>query len=248
VGGLRDYPELTLWRARINGTEKTQLTYWPLYATLPRWSPDGKQIAFIGTEPGKAWKIYLVPPQGGTPQELRPEDREENDASWSPDSNRVAYGRRSYGVDLGGLDIEVFDRTTRQASVIPGSHGLFSPRWSPDGRHLAALSTDSRSLMLYDFDTNQWVVWLQTEDGTIGYPVWAKDGKSIYLERYLSAEPSMHQLKLGESQSKRFLTWDGLRRLSGVWGSWSGIAPDGSVLAVRDVSSHEVYALDLQLP
>ena len=41
---------------------------------------------------------------------------------------------------------------------------------------------------------------------------------------------------------------EGLRRFGGVWGSWSGIAPDGSVLAVRDVSSHEVYALDLQLP
>jgi len=149
------YPELTLWRARVDGSEKTQLTFWPLYASLQRWSPDGKQIAFIGTEAGKAWKIYLVSPQGGTPQELRPEDREENDASWSPDSNRIAYGRRSYGLDLGGLDIEIFDRTTHQASVIPGSHGLFSPRWSPAGQHLAALSTDSRSLMLYDFGTNQ---------------------------------------------------------------------------------------------
>ena len=100
--------------------------------------------------------------------------------------------------------------------------------------------------MRFDFGTNQWSVWLHTDDGTIGFPVWAKDGKSIYIERYLSAEPSMHQLKLGESQSKRFLSWDGLRRLNGVWGSWSGIAPDGSVLAVRDISSHEIYALDLQ--
>jgi hypothetical protein len=33
-----------------------------------------------------------------------------------------------------------------------------------------------------------------------------------------------------------------------LWGTWSGVAPDGSVLAVRDTSSHEIYALDLQLP
>src|SRR5215469_6215430 len=203
------YPELTLWRAHIDGTQKTQLTFWLRYASLPRWSADGKQMAFIGTGAGQSWKIYLISPQGGTPQELRPEDREENDASWSPDSNRIAYGRRSYGLELGGLDIEIYDRTTHQTYVIPGSHGLFSPRWSPDGRHLAALSTDSRSLMLYDFDASQWSVWLQTEDGTIGYPVWAKDGRSIYVERFLSAEPSMHQLKLGESQSKRFLSWGG---------------------------------------
>ena len=242
------YPELTLWRARTDGTQKMQLTFWPLYATLPRWSPDGKQIAFIGTEAGKAWKMYLVSPQGGTPQELLPQDSAENDANWSPDGNRIAFGRPSYGLDLGELEIRIFDRTTHQILAIPGSRGLFSPRWSPDGRHLAALSPDSRSLMLFDFSTNQWSVWLHTEDGTIGYPVWAKDGKSIYIERFLSAEPSVHRLKLGESKSERFLSWKDLRRFSGVWGSWSGIAPDGSVLSVRDVSSHEVYVLDLQLP
>jgi hypothetical protein len=102
--------------------------------------------------------------------------------------------------------------------------------------------------MLFDFSTQKWTVWLHAEDGTIGYPVWAKDGKSIYIERFHSAEPSVHRLKLGESKPERFLSWKDLRRFSGVWGTWSGIAPDGSVLSVRDVSSHEVYALDLQLP
>ncbi len=242
------YPELTLWRARIDGTQKSQLTFFPLYATLPRWSPDGKQIAFIGTEVGKPWKIYTVSPQGGTPQELLPQDRAENDATWSPDSSQIAYGRPSYGMDLGELEIRIFNRNTQQTSTIPGSKGLFSPRWSPDGRHLAALSPDSTSLMLFDFTTGQWSVWLHTEDGTIGYPVWAKDGKSIYIERFHAVEPSVHRLKLGESKSEVFLSWGDLRRFSGLWGSWSGIAPDGSVLAVRDVSSHEVYALDLQLP
>jgi len=242
------YPDLTLWRARVDGSQKIQLTYWPLYATLPRWSPNGNEIAFIGTEPGKPWKIYVISTDGGTAQELLPQDRAENDATWSPDGKKIAYGRPSYGMDLGELEIQVLDRATRQVTAIPRSRGLFSPRWSPDGRHLAALSPDSKSLMLFDFDTKQWSVWLHTEDGTIGYPVWAKDGKSIYIERSHAAEPSVHRLKLGESTSERFLSWKDLRRFAGIWGAWSGIAPDGSVMAVRDVSSHEVYALDLQLP
>ncbi len=242
------YPELTLWRARTDGSQKTQLTFWPTYATLPRWSPDGKQIAFIGLETGKHWKIYLVSSDGGTPRELLPEDREEVDANWSPDGKRIVFGRQSYGDDAVELQIQVFDFSTRQTSIVPGSSGLFSPRWSPDGRYLAALSSDSSRLMLFDFNTQRWSEWLQTTDGKIGYPVWARDGKSIYIERYYAAEPSVHRLKLGDSRSERFLSWNDLRRFGGVWGSWSGVAPDGSVLAVRDVSSHEIYALDLQLP
>jgi len=151
-------------------------------------------------------------------------------------------------MDVTDLDIQILDLTTQQASSIPGSRGLFSPRWSPDGRYLAALSSDSKNLMRFDFTTHQWSLWLRAEDGTVGYPVWARDSQSIYIERFYGSEPSLHHLKLGETHSTRFLSWNGLHRFAGVWGTWSGTAPDGSVLAVRDVSSHEIYALELQLP
>ena len=242
------YPDLTLWRSHLDGSQRMQLTFPPITATLPRWSPDGKQIAYIGLEDGKPWKVYLIAPDGGSSQELLPQDRQENDVTWSPDAKQVAFARPSYGMDLGELEIQTYDLATRQTSTVPGSRGLFSPRWSPDGRHLAALSSDSKKLMLFDFETRKWTDWLRAEDGTVGYPVWSKDGKSIYIERFYAAEPSLHKLMLGESQSKLFLSWKGLSRFSGLWGTWSGVAPDGSVLAVRDTSSHEIYALDLQLP
>jgi hypothetical protein len=40
------YPERILWRARVDGSEKIQLTFPPIYAVLPRWSPDNKEIVF----------------------------------------------------------------------------------------------------------------------------------------------------------------------------------------------------------
>ena len=242
------YPELTLWKARIDGSQRTQLTYWPLYGALPRWSPDGKRIAFVGTEAGKPWKIFMISPEGGVPQEVLPQDRQESDATWSPDGKQIAFGQPSYGMDTTELDIKVLDLATKQSTSIPGSRGLFSPRWSPDGRYLAALSADSKSLMRYDFTARQWSQWLQAEDGTVGYPVWARDSKSIFIERFYGSEPSLHHLKIGETHSTKFLSWNHLQRFGGVWGTWSGIAPDGSVLAVRDVSSHEIYSLEVALP
>jgi len=89
------YPELTLWRSRVDGSQRMQLTYWPVYATLPRWSPDSEQIAFIGTEQGKPWKIFLISPEGGTAPEILPHDRQEVDATWSPDGRQIAFGRPS---------------------------------------------------------------------------------------------------------------------------------------------------------
>jgi eukaryotic-like serine/threonine-protein kinase len=54
------YPDNTLWRSRPDGSARLQLTYPPMRAALAHWSPDGKQIAFSGADPGRPWKVYLI--------------------------------------------------------------------------------------------------------------------------------------------------------------------------------------------
>ena len=61
------YPEGTLWRSKVDGSERMQLTFLPLETVKPSWSPDGRRIAFAGRTLGKPSQIYLVSPEGRRP-------------------------------------------------------------------------------------------------------------------------------------------------------------------------------------
>jgi Tol biopolymer transport system component len=238
------YPDDTIWRCRTDGSERRQLTT-STAATLPRWSPDGTKIAFIAAVWGKPWKIYVVSADGGTPQEVVNENQNEVDVDWSPDGKQFVFGRISQQADAEPLQIQVFDLRTHQVSPIPGSAGKFSPRWSPDGRHLVALAADSKSIWLYDFQTQQWSKWLESTEGSAGYPNWSADGHAIYYTSYLTPHPAEWRLRLGTSKPEMMADLTGQQRYGERWGAWSGVTPDGHALLVRDVSSQEIYALDL---
>ena len=173
------YPDETLWRSRPDGSERVQLTFPPKVAFLPRWSPDGRTIAFVAAEVGKPWKIFLVPSQGGTARELLPEERNEIDVDWSADGKHLVFGRLSEQASSEAINIQLFDLATGQLSVLPGSDNLFSPRWSPDGRYIAALTSDYKTLLRFDLASRTWSKRVETADGQVSYPAWSMDSKYI---------------------------------------------------------------------
>jgi eukaryotic-like serine/threonine-protein kinase len=182
------YPEHVLWRCRIDGSDRLQLTYPPLSVSLPRWSPDGSQIVYSAALPGKVLKMFTISAQGGNSEELLGENQLEVDASWSPDGSRLAFGR------MDSAAIYILDLKTRQVATVPGSDGLFSPRWSPDGAHLSGLSADSKRLVLYDFKTQKWSEWVN-EMGSIGFPTWSRDGNYLYYDSTFSDHPTFRRSK-----------------------------------------------------
>jgi Tol biopolymer transport system component len=242
------YPDNTLWRSRADGTDRLQLTYPPMQTHLPRWSPDGRQIAFLATH-GNQWKIFVISPQAGTPQEMFPESRrDQEDPTWSPDGTHLAFG--GVADTLGAsehLTIDIADVKTRHVSPIPGSEGLFSPRWSPDGRYLAALSQDSLAVLFFDFKTRKWSQPIR-ENVNIGFPTWSRDSKYLYFDE-AGPEPAFRRIRVGSAHPESLFTLKGMPMFfSNVVGSWSGLAPDGSPLFTRDTSTEEIYALYVDWP
>jgi DNA-binding winged helix-turn-helix (wHTH) protein len=240
------YPERTLWRSRIDGSERQQLSESPVAASAPRWSPDGKQIAYVDLQAGRSWKIFLMSAQGGTPQDLLGWKEAVADPTWSPDGRRICFGLSPYSA-AGTKKIDVLDLSSKQISTIPGSESLYSPRWSPDGQHLAALSADSKKLLLYDFKTQKWTDWIN-EPGAIGFPTWSRDGTYVYYDNTSTEKSAFLRVKVGQTRSEFLADLRHMHRYGKYGWAWSGLAPDDSPLLVRDVSTDEIYSFDLDLP
>lgn len=80
------YPDGCLWRSKIDGTERLQLSYPPAFAFMPRWSPDGMTIHFFELDPSGKAAMFTVAPEGGNPQPLLPDDATgQTNPNWPPD-------------------------------------------------------------------------------------------------------------------------------------------------------------------
>jgi len=239
------YPDHTLWRSKLDGSDRSQLTYPPLQVHLPHWSPNGKQIAFMASQPGQSWKLYLISSQGGNPQPLTNEQVNESDLTWMPDGKSLIYGHMPWLQYASSSEsgIEILDLDTRQISPVPGSQGLFSPRVSPDGRYLAALSADSKKLMLYEFATRK---WSQLAQATFAYDNWSHDSRYLYLEDYSQGDDIV-RVSVPGGLLQRLESAKDVPRGSDPWASWLGLGADDAPLLMRDQSSQEIYALDLEL-
>ena len=76
------------------------------------------------------------------------------------------------------MHLSILDLATHQVSVVPGSTGKWSPRWSPDGRYIASLSWERPELKVFDFKTEKWSTLAVSDD--VNYPGWSQDSQYIY--------------------------------------------------------------------
>jgi eukaryotic-like serine/threonine-protein kinase len=241
------HPELTLWRSKPDGSSRIQLTYAPMQVHAPRWSPDGTQIAFMASRPGKPWKIFVMPAEGGTPHEVTAGEHNQGDPTWTPKGDSIVFAGiqwLEYRTTT-GPNIHIADLKTGQVSDVPGSENLFSPRCSRDGRYVAALSADSAKLMLYDVEKKR---WSQLAVSRFAFENWSHDGKFLYAEDYPDKTDDIVRVNVADGKVERLLSLKEIPRGFDPWEFWIGLAPDDSPLLMRDKSTQEIYSLDVRFP
>ena len=237
------YREGTLWRSKLDGSERLQLTYPPTYAVLPRWSPDGKNIIFFEFEVSseKPARIYQVASEGGSPRQLMPDDaRQQLDPNWSPDGSKIVFGNESNDPSSA---IHVLDVASRQVSDLPDSQGLYSPRWSPDGRYISAFSADSMKLLLFDFQTRK---WSELASGSLGWLNWSRDGQYVYVLDNRGKD-AVVRIRIRDRRIEQVADLKSLAT-TGRYGGCLSLAPDDSPLLLRDTGTRDVYSVDWETP
>jgi len=137
----------------------------------PRWSPDGRELAFVSNRDGDCSQLYVLPLGGGEARRLTNTKESVREPAWSPDGTRLAFVARTrdplYEEEDEGkraphrftrlffkLDDEGWTGDRRQQVYVVGSDGStepvqltegdfesMSPTWSPDSEWIAFSSS-----------------------------------------------------------------------------------------------------------
>jgi Tol biopolymer transport system component len=229
------YPDGTLWHKKINESESQQLTYEPMQAAQPVWSPDGSKIAFTGWLPGEPYKIYIAPANGGDPSLISDGDSDSWSPSWSSDGARLVFS------DAANDQLQVYDLKLATTANMPGTSGARSPTWSFDGKSIAARSgTD-----LINYDVNSQTSTVLLENVRYNFKYWSGNSDALYLvDSFLvGRERSVYRLNIEDKKLSKIAVVGTLRNTWGTVGQWIGVSPDGKPLLLRDQSIHNIYAL-----
>jgi dipeptidyl aminopeptidase/acylaminoacyl peptidase len=210
-----------IWLVSAKGGEPVRLTTNKKSDTQPRWSPDGKRLAFISARDDKP-QLFLLSPFGGEPERLTESKGGVRQFQWSPNGKSIAFvadhaltpdeeKRVKEKDDAIVVDADykftrlwVIDLGTKQARLLPMADATVGDvQWSPDGTQIAYSTTptpkaDDGSL------SDVWITpasggaphKLLENSGPDNSPRWSPDGKSIAFVTSTAARADVRQSQL----------------------------------------------------
>jgi Tol biopolymer transport system component/DNA-binding winged helix-turn-helix (wHTH) protein len=238
-------PDGSMWRSNTDGSQRLRLTSAPLGGLSPRWSPKGEQILFTGIRNDQPRQIYLLASDGGALRPVLPKGWEGINADWSPDGYRIAVSMRNLKIHP-HYALFTLEPTTAIWKELPDSNEFSEPRWSPDGRYIAALDSSNHHLLLFDVQKGKWSAL--ASGGYLEAPYWSSDGSSIYFQDQLDDRESVFRADVATQRVQLVLGFGEILRVSATHCFFSGLGRDGSIYVMLERGLTDIYALDLDLP
>src|SRR5438477_5572608 len=160
------------------------------------WSPDGKRFLFTRIHEGKM-ALWTMNADGSDMKRLLPGlDTPHFDGHWSPDSKRVVFVYDKLEGTDGKLQINVCNADGSDNKVlIPHKAFEESPRWSPDGKSIAWVSTRDGNQEIYSVGLAGGEPKRLTSDLAFdNNPSWSPDGKQIAFASSRSGNSEIHAM------------------------------------------------------
>ena len=210
-----------LWSTAIDQTgEIKRLTNHPAIDSQPRFSPNGKQIAFISNRSGSN-QIYVMPAEGGMPQQKTFHSEGYSLADWFPDGNSVLATATRDHFWRGSARMMQIDLTKRSAEKVLLDDAAANPKLSNDGKKILFTREGERWWRKgYRGERSAQIWMLDLQSGATNellheqveclWPLWMPGGKGFYF-----AKGTDHGLDLWRY---RFASEDQSARQRKVWG------------------------------
>lgn len=197
-----------IWTVPSNGGKATRLTIHEAYESNPKFSPDGKQIAFSGNRFGNN-DIFVIPTEGGSPKRLTYHSAQDNISSWSNDGNILFSTNREFNQIERPFEVYAIPSNGGTEFRILDAVG-FEPVASPDGRFIAFVRGDinpvfreeyrgssNRDIWLFDTKTKKYSKLVGFETNDIN-PQWI-DSKTILFLSSNSGCYNIYKIKIDDT-------------------------------------------------
>jgi Tol biopolymer transport system component len=236
----------TLWRSRADGEGVQPIAVPGLKAFFPRWSPDGRTILFAGDDQAGASNVYTIAADGGVATPVLPGVSNLRDPDWSPDSSQIVAVRDLDIEPRKSLLVLIASGARGQFTDIPGSEYLSLPRWSPDGRFLAATSTNVREIRIYDFVRRSWRV--AARGTSLTWAVWSADGARLFYQDARAEGIPVFVFDLRTGATKTVARFDRVLNAGNLVCNFAALARGDVPVIDIERSFSDIYSAEIEFP
>ena len=240
------YSNGALWRSHPDGSDRSQLRTSGGPGHAPRISPDNTQVLFEDVTPRGNMGIFIASLSSG---EGKLVGEQLSRPDWSPDGKRVVADVLEPLPPAVSAGLCIVDLVSAQRTMIPGSQGLQSPRWSGDGGYISALrwsGAGERKIMLFDVARAQWREMASARYPTI--PEWSHDNRWIYYQDLLAEGEPIRRIDVKTGKTEQVFTFADDSSNGIVRAAFLALAPTDELIVSFTRNIGDIYALQVHFP